>query len=204
MGPTLSGKSTWLRQTYFMSRHIAANPRLVIDPVGSDLSIVPGATTVWEPTGLPFPDRGAPCWRFVPKDPFDLDSYDALHREIERMIRRGVIASIWEWIDETHVVLPSAGGKPAPKKAVFAGAKLSWGMGLATVRLSGSDPVVRTQAEVIALFGSVGEADMSDLAQEMRMRRDDLYAAVAALEPHACLVWRRSLGTVHHLEPVAS
>src|SRR5574343_1174051 len=80
-GTTSSGKSTLAKALYLAS---PARRRLVIDPVGSDLTVVPGTVTFSDPNRAT--NRAGENWRqaaharYLPADPDDLDAYGALYR----------------------------------------------------------------------------------------------------------------------------
>lgn len=98
-GPTGLGKSHLARALW----SAFAPPRLVIDPKNDPAAtgrLMPdGRTPVTfsDPRRLPAAD----VIRFVPRDPFDIDAYDALGAEVWQ--RPGLVT----WLDEVGDVIPS-------------------------------------------------------------------------------------------------
>ena len=120
-GTTSSGKSTLARKLFLNS----PAPRLVIDPVGSDLTHIPGCVTFSDPRRSTNSRgenwRDAATARFIPDDPDDDDLYSAVYRWAFAHAPR------WVWLDEAEMVLPSTGKQRAGRRFLIQGRKLPTG-----------------------------------------------------------------------------
>ena len=97
-------------------------PRVIIDPMGSARTDVPGVYSTADPTGRTWPSD-ATTVRFVPVDHDDLDSYNRIYREIRRRIfdRQWPGASILA--DEGERIMPSNNTPKDAASCVYAGRK---------------------------------------------------------------------------------
>lgn len=99
-GFTRTGKSTLARELFCS----VSGRKAVTDPADSKLTAVPGAVTFSDPRRPP----DAEVLRFVPRDPADLDAYDAFYGWMFEHF------PIYHWMDEPDEALPANGW---PRKA---------------------------------------------------------------------------------------
>jgi hypothetical protein len=102
-----------------------AAPRLVIDPFDSTLTAINGAVT-FEDAGRATNRKGenwrqAATARFVPRDPDDIDAYDAVYGWCFDHFPRYV------WLNEAADVLPARGYPRMGRRYIAQGAKRSCG-----------------------------------------------------------------------------
>ena len=182
-GTTGSGKST-LALRLFLA---AAAPRLVIDPNDSDLTEVAGAVTFHDPGSAR--GRGGDNWRqaatarFVPRDPYDLDLYDALYRRIFAAGPRFV------WCDEAGIVLPSTGAPAGARVLLTQGRKRSIGHMACHTRPRWVDRDLIAQAAHTFVFSTPSAQDRRALAENMGVDLATLERAHAHLPEYGFLWW---------------
>jgi hypothetical protein len=189
-GTTSSGKSTFARQLYLG----AAGPRLVVDPVGSDLTVLPGSVTFSDP--IRPTNRAGERWadaahaRFVPNDPDDLDAYQALYQRVfedGRTRRR----HWWVWCDEAEFVLPSTGKNRAGRKLLIQGRKLPTGHLACNPRPVNVDRNLIAQAAHVFVFSTPDRDDRAILAKNMGVPLEVFEDAHAQLVEYGFLWWQQ-------------
>jgi energy-coupling factor transporter ATP-binding protein EcfA2 len=184
-GTTGSGKSTLARRL-FLAAHA---PRLVIDPNDSDLTEIPGAVTFHDPTSAR--GRGGENWRqaatarFVPTDPYDLDTYDALYRRLFTAGPR------WIWCDEAGIVLPSTGAPAGARVLLTQGRKRSIGHLACHTRPRWVDRDLIAQAAHVFIFSTPSAQDRRSLAENMGLDLPTLERAHAGLPEYGFLWWNQ-------------
>jgi len=185
LGTTGSGKSRLARQLFLT----AAAPRLVIDPVDSDTTSVPGAVTVRDPSRL---DPAAPTQRFVPRDPYDLDAYDAVYRWVGANYPRYV------WCDEAGIAFPVRSTPRGAAVILTQGRKRSIGHLACHTRPRELDPNIVAQAEHLAVFALPVPDDRRRIAELAGLAPATLDQLVTSLPLYGFLWWdrRRQLLTV--------
>lgn len=153
-GPTGSGKSTLSRAIFLAS----AAPRLVIDPVDSTTTTIPGAVTFTDPNRATNSRgenwRDAATARFVPDDPDDLDAYDAMFRWVLAQQRPRYV-----WVDEGGIALPSTKCPPQGKKLLLRGRKLQVGAIVCHTRPIEVNPNAISQARHVLIVGALPHPD---------------------------------------------
>lgn len=183
-GMTSSGKSTLSRQLFLAS----AAPRLVIDPKGSDLTVIPGSVTFSDPGRATNPRgenwREAATARFVPADPYDLDVYSKLYDWIFAHGPRFV------WVDEAGFVLPSTGGNKGGRRVLSQGRSKGIGHLACHSRPKRVDLDLIAQAAHVFIFRTPNQDDRRLLADNMGVERDVLEHAHAQLPEYGFLWWQ--------------
>lgn len=182
-GTTGSGKSTLARRLFLA----AAAPRLVIDPNDSDLTELPGAVTFHDPGSAR--GAGGANWReaatarFVPRDPYDLDAYDALYRRLFTAGPRFI------WCDEAGIVLPSTGAPAGARVLLTQGRKRSIGHLACHTRPRWVDRDLIAQAAHVFVFSTPSAQDRRSLAENMGVDLATLERAHAGLPEYGFLWW---------------
>jgi hypothetical protein len=184
-GMTSSGKSTLCRRLFLS----AAAPRLVIDPKGSELTMIPGSVTFSDP-GRATNSRGeswreAATARFVPVDPYDLDCYSALYDWIFAAGPRSV------WCDEAGFVFPSSGGNRGGRRVLSQGRSKHIGHMACHTRPKRVDLDLISQAAHTFVFATPGTEDRRLLADNMGVPRDVFEEAHAQIPEYGFLWWQQ-------------
>lgn len=195
-GETGASKSLLTRQLFLG----APAPKLVIDPVGSQMTAVPGAVTFRDPSRVP---DAAVC-RFVPHDPRDLDGYDELHRQLWARLRRAIAAgdprwwSLWLWVDEAGLVMPTSKTPPNAETMVITGRKWNIGGAWLHTRPREVSKAVLSNAQHLVVFGLALEEDRQYVAEQCSVPRRELDQALDELpDSGGCLWWERHQKTLH-------
>lgn len=182
-GITGSGKSM-LARALFLG---VPAPRMILDPVDSDVTRIPGAVTfcdVRRATNAAGENwRQAATARFVPNDPDDLAAYSDVYRWIYANGKRYV------WCDEGGLILPSSGGNPGGRKILVAGRKVPIGHMACHTRPRHIDRDAVAQAQHVFMFATPGVLDRRYLADNMGLDRDLLEHEHAQLPEHGFLWW---------------
>lgn len=189
-GTTSSGKSTLAKALYLAS---PARRRLVIDPVGSDLTVVPGTVTFSDPNRAT--NRAGENWRqaaharYLPADPDDLDAYGALYRWVftEGQARR----PIWTWLDEAEYVMPATGANRPARKLIIQGRKLELGHLACNPRPVNIDKNLISQAAHCFVFSTPAADDRRYLASNMGIPGSTFEQAHAQLAEYGFMWWQQ-------------
>jgi len=187
-GATGTGKSQ-LARALFRS---APAPRTVIDPADSDLTRVPGARTFHDPRKIP----DAPTTRFVPRDPFDYDAYDALYQGLFRSFPRYV------WVDEAGFVLPVNKVTKAARIYLVQGRKRELGHLALHTRPREVDPNLIAQAQHIACFDLPNPDDRDRIASLAGIPPREFDRILGALPEYGFVWWSQRARTLHVCPPI--
>ena len=181
-GRTGTGKSH-LARALFLS---TPAPRLVIDPVDSTMTDIPGAVTFSDPSRATNPQgenwREAATARFVPHDSEDLDAYDAVYRWVFHHFPRYV------WLDEAADAMPAARVRQVwPRKVLIHGRKRSIGHLACHTRPREVNRNLIAQAAHVFVFHTPNVDDRRHLADQMGFTFAEFEKAHAALVEHGFL-----------------
>jgi len=191
VGQTETGKSTLARVLHTS----AAPPSLAVDPLASEcLARIPRVVTFSDP--LNWPDSESGRWRFVPRDPFDLDAYDAAYATVLNRLATGEWRNAHVLTDEAGVVLPvhrrnqPAGPykryRGAARQYLYRAAKLMGGHIACHTRPVEVDMHVRTDAQHNFVF-YVDPEDVDEMARRCGVTTDQLAALLGELQPKGFL-----------------
>jgi DNA helicase HerA-like ATPase len=168
----------------------------VIDPSDSELLAgIPGQVTFHDPHQVPDADTA----RFVPRDPGDRDTYEALYRWVFEHFPRYVL------LDEAGIAAPANGSPPWVRTVVIQGRKRSIGHVACHTRPREVDKNLIAQAQHVLVFGCVDPDDRKHLAAQIGLPADELTTALAELDPFEYLWWRQRERVLMHcpaLDPV--
>jgi len=183
VGSTGSGKSHLVR-ALLLGR---PGRRLVIDPSDSTLTEIPGAVTFSDPhratnhRGESW--RQAATARFVPTDPADLDTYDAVYAwALDH-------APITVWLDEGRIAMPANGTRPHALRYVMQGRKHLAGHLVATTRPIGVNVEIRSESQHLFVFRLTEHDDQVAVAKRLGLKPKDLRDALRPLDEHGFLHW---------------
>lgn len=179
-------------------------PKLVVDPVGSMMTSVPGVVTFSDPARIP--DR--PVLRFVPADPEDLDAYGRLYEEIRKRVlgawKSGdaARARMWIWCDEAGMVMPTNQTRPACRTVVIAGRK--WAVGHAALhpRPRECHRSLPSQAQHVFTGALPLEEDRDYIARMASVPRPLLERAMLEAGENGMVHWDQRARTLTPLEIV--
>ena len=170
-GKTGSGKSVLARAVF----ESIPPPRMVIDPK-DDIGATGGsyAVTFRDPTRIP----AEPVVRFVPRDPFDRDTYDRLYQSVwVDPVRRFV------WLDEGEIVAPSGKGMPpAMARHIVQGRAKGLGHLTLNQRPVGLDPKIVANAEHVVCFSLGYDPDIETMAAAASSPAADMRRWLASLD----------------------
>lgn len=156
----------------------AAPPRLVIDPLDSTVANV--GERFRDPNRIP----DAETARFVPRDPFDRDAYEALYRRLFGMFPRYV------WCDEAAMVFPAQGAQArAPRIFLIQGAKRELGHIACHTRPREVDRNLIAQSQHTLIFGLPNPDDLAVVAAQTVGNVGALADALRQLEPRGFAWW---------------
>ena len=177
-------------------------PRVIIDPMGSAATDVPGVYSTADPTGRTWPAEAATI-RFVPVDHDDLDGYDRLYRAIKTLIfdRTWPGASILA--DEGERIMPA---NRTPKNAaacVYAGRKWPTCHITASTRPRNIYTGVFANITNAALYALPRREDRDTVAANLGIPLPQLEGLWAALPSERSFLWwsqaTREIRPVHCL-----
>lgn len=181
MGPTRCGKSTVARAMYLS----ASAPRVVIDPADSSLTVTPGCVTFSDVARAT--NRAGESWRdaasarFVPRDPDDLEVYDALYRWCFARFPR------WVWCDEAATVLPVRATPRAGNRYLVQGAKRQLGHLACATRPREIARNLIAQTQHALVWAMPNPDDVRHLADLMGVGAGQLAGELAQLAEHEFL-----------------
>lgn len=199
-GMTGAYKSTLVRSLFLP----IPPPKLVVDPVGSMITAVPGAVTFSDPAR--FPDT--PVARFVPRDPEDLDAYGRLYEEIRNRIfaawKAGdaARARLWVWCDEAGMVMPSNRTPPPCRTVVIAGRKWACGHAGLHPRPRECHRSLVSQAQHVFTGALPLEDDRDYISRNASIPRALLEQAMAAAGDGGMVWWNQRTRTLTPIELV--
>jgi energy-coupling factor transporter ATP-binding protein EcfA2 len=192
VGPTGCGKSTFLRMLA-QSEHIARAPRLIVDPMDSALTDLPGCVTFSDPGRMP----SGGTVRYVPRDPWDMEGYGRVYSEARARILRREWPSVWIWCDEGGTVLPARGFSHAAGAVVVMGRKANVGHACASTRPVELMVSLKSNAAYLAVWPLPEPADIADIASRCAMTPTELEERFSLLPEHGFLwVWTGALPRV--------
>lgn len=198
-GQTLSGKSTLAKEL-----HLSAKPpTVVLDPTASEICASVGAALITDP--YTWPDSEAGRWRFVPKDPFDLDAYEALYAQIWRRLTASTDdarkwANCHVWADEAGDCLPVNGAPKAARQFVYRGAKVMGGHLACHTRPREVYRHLLTDAAHIGVFDTPDPADRQYLAENAGVPAALLSSLLDAL-PEKGFLWINRIARPRRITP---
>jgi hypothetical protein len=182
-GATRTGKSTLARHLYLN----AAGPRTIIDPYGSTATKIAGQVTFSDPGRAT--NRAGENWReaahsrFVPRDPEDLDAYDAVYRWIFANKTR------WVWLDEAEHPLPAHGGSSWGRRVLIHGAKRMIGHLACHTRPREVNRNLVAQAAHVFVFDLPNPDDLAHIAKLAGIPVARLEGAMASVPEHGFVWW---------------
>jgi DNA helicase HerA-like ATPase len=160
-----------------------APPRAVIDPK-DDPAVTGGgyrdrrvAVTFSDPRRVPDEDSV----RFVPRDPYDPEAYDAVYRALFE--RRGVFV----WLDEAGMAAPASGAPDGLRRLVTQGARFGIGHLALHQRAHDLDRALWANAEHVIAFRLGDPDDIRRLAGTGPTPPRDVEAALRSLPPFGFL-----------------
>jgi len=184
VGTTGSGKSHLIR-SLFLGR---PGRRLVIDPTDSELTAIKGAVTFSDPRRR-YNDRGedwrrAATARFVPRNPFDLDAYNALYEWAFEH------PPVTVWLDEARMVMPSDGRVPeAALRYQMQGRKRGCSHLVANTRPVAINVELRSEAQHLFVFRLTHRADVKAIADTTGIDVAQVAELLNSLDEHGFLHW---------------
>ena len=197
-GKTRSGKSHAAKRLFLSARA----PRLVVDPADSSLTEVPGAVTFSDPLRATNPAgenwRTAATARFVPRDPYDLDVYDAVYRWCFEHFPRYV------WLDEAGIAAPAKGVPVGIGQVQNQGAKRQIGHIACHTRPREVFKGLLAQADHLLVFQLPNVADRQYVADCAGVDRQAFEAMHAALPPHGFIHCSTAAGGARAMAPLKS
>lgn len=143
--------------------------------MGSDMTAVPDRTDFHDPSTIPL-DAGRA--RYVARDPFDLDQYDELYRQLVMLGGPRYI-----WCDEAGVVFPSKGSPHSAVGAVVMLRKFGVGHLACHTRPIEVNPNLRSQSKFTAIFATPDAEDRETLAKNLGIKRVELEGLLSELTP---------------------
>lgn len=191
------GKSTfgvWLLRRF-------RGPKAAVDPVGSAVTDLAGWHSSADPTGRTWPDD-AELIRFVPADPYDLDTYNRFYRTV-----RERITETHQWpcaavlTDEMETALPAHNPPREGAGLVYRGRKWpSAHIGAAT-RPFNIATAAKANLTHAAIFGLPNLEDRKEIAHILGIPLQTLEEQLFAL-PEKCFLWWNQ--ATRRLRPVIS
>ena len=174
----------------------------MLDPTASELWAGVGAL-ITDPYNWPDSDSGR--WRFVPRDPFDLDAYDAVYAEVwRRLTASSDEARKWHnahvLADEGGDCLPVHKAPPAAKQYVYRAAKLMGGHGACHTRPREVYRHLLTDAAFIGVFDTPDPSDRQYLAENAGVPLSVLAQLLDAL-PEKGFLWINRVARPRRITP---
>lgn len=167
-------------------------PLLIVDPVDSDLTQLPGAVTFRDPARPPDARRA----RFVPYDPGDLDAIDRVYRWAFTTFPRYV------WADEAGYIAPARSTSAGVRTLIAQGRKRSIGHLACHTRPREVDPGLISNAAHVFVFDIPNPDDRRRVAELSGVPPATLDAELRRLPEFGFLWYDQRLNRLTAIDPL--
>lgn len=179
-GTTGTGKTHLARRLFLAApgRRIVIDPKNDRDATGN----LGNHATASDPLRLP----DMPTIRWVPRDPFDLEAYDALYRHLMEH------PPWYIWTDELGTVAPANKTPPAFAQLIYQGRSRGIGHIGSHQRPVEISRAILSQSQHIVAFSLHDPDDRARIAKTMGLAPGEFTQYQAELGPHGFLWWQQT------------